>query len=72
MDYRKEISWCLKNDIKIYVEPIRQGKRPPVIIVIDYKGQIKKGKIEYAQQNNLVWEKINEIYKTYFNHFNKY
>lgn len=70
MDYRKEISWCLENHIKVYVEPIRQGKRPPVVIVIDFKGQIRKGKIEYAQQTNLVWDKINEIYKQYYWHYN--
>lgn len=70
MDYRKAISWCLENDIKIYVEPIRQGKRPPVIIVVNFKGRIKKGKIEYAQQNNLVWDKINDIYNAYFDFYN--
>lgn len=70
MDSSKQISWCLENHIRVYVEPIRQGKRPPVIIVIDFKGQIKKGKIEYAQQDNLVWEKINEIYRTYYKHYN--
>jgi hypothetical protein len=70
LDYRKAISWCLENDIKIYVEPIRQGKRPPVIIVVNFKGRIKKGKIEYAQQNNLVWDKINDIYNAYFDFYN--
>ncbi|QDP50507.1 MAG: hypothetical protein Unbinned92contig1002_4 [Prokaryotic dsDNA virus sp.] len=70
MDYRKAVSWCLENDIKIYVKPIRQGKRPPVIIVIDFKGQIKKGKIEYEQNKKIVWEKINEIYKTYYSLYN--
>jgi len=70
LDYSKAVSWCLENDIKVYVEPTRQGKRPPVIIVIDFKGRIKKGKIEYAQQTNLVWEKINEIYSTYYSYYN--
>ncbi len=53
MDSSKQISWCLENHIKIYVEATRQGKNPPVIIVVDFKGKIKKGKQEYNQKENL-------------------
>jgi len=71
LDSSKQISWCLENHIKIYVEATRQGKNPPVVVVIDFKGKIKKGKTEYNQKDNLVWIRIKEIYRTYYDHYNK-
>jgi hypothetical protein len=70
MYWGKEMSWCLENDIKVYIQPIRQGKNPPVIIVINFKGKIKKGKLEYNQKDIKLWEKIKEIYSTYFSFYN--
>lgn len=70
MYWGKEMSWCLENDIKVYLQPIRQGKNPPVIIVINFKGKIKEGKIEYNQKDIKLWEKIKEIYSTYFSFYN--
>ena len=45
----KIFKWCIKNDIRVYKEPTRLGKKPPVILVLDYKGQIKKGSEVFAQ-----------------------
>ena len=69
MYWGKEMSWCLANDIIVYVKPIRQGKNPPVKIIVNYKGKIKEGKEEYTQ-NIKLYEKIKEIYCAYYKHFN--
>lgn len=59
----KIFKWCIDNDIRVYREPTRLGKKPPVIIVLDYKGQIKKGSEVFAQGSKELENKIAEVYE---------
>ena len=64
--YEKEMKifkWCIKNDIRVYREPTRVGKKPPVILVLDYKGQIKKGSEVFSQGTKELENKIAEVYE---------
>lgn len=64
--YEKEMKifkWCIDNDIRVYREPTRLGKKPPVIIVLDYKGQIKKGTKVFSQGTQELEHKIAEVYE---------
>lgn len=55
--------WCTENDIRVYREPVRSGKNPDVIIVLDYKGQIKKGTQIFKQHTSELENKIAEVYE---------
>jgi hypothetical protein len=59
----KIFKWCIKNDIRVYREPTRLGKKPPVILVLDYKGQIKKGSEVFSQGTQQLEQKIAEVYE---------
>ena len=59
----KIFKWCIDNDIRVYREPTRLGKKPPVIIVLDYKGQIKKGSQVFTQGTQELEHKIAEVYE---------
>lgn len=59
----KIFKWCIKNDIRVYREPTRLGKKPTVIIVLDYKGQIKKGSQVFTQGTQELEHKIAEVYE---------
>jgi len=59
----KIFKWCIKNDIRVYREPTRPGKKPPVILVLDYKGQIKKGSEVFSQGTQQLEQKIAEVYE---------
>jgi len=59
----KIFKWCIDNDIRVYREPTRLGKKPPVIIVLDYKGQIKKGSQVFSQGTQELEHKIAEVYE---------
>jgi len=59
----KIFKWCIKNDIRVYREPTRLGKKPTVIIVLDYKGQIKKGSVIFTQGTQELEHKIAEVYE---------
>ena len=64
--YEKEMKifkWCIDNDIRVYREPTRLGKKPPVILVLDYKGQIKKGTEVFSQGTQELEHKIAEVYE---------
>ena len=64
--YEKEMKifkWCVDNDIRVYREPTRLGKKPPVILVLDYKGQIKKGSEVFTQGSKELENKIAEVYE---------
>ena len=64
--YEKEIKifkWCVDNDIRVYREPTRLGKKPPVILVLDYKGQTKKGSEVFTQGSKELEHKIAEVYE---------
>ena len=64
--YEKEMKifkWCVDNDIRVYREPTRLGKKPTVIIVLDYKGQIKKGSQIFIQGTQELENKIAEVYE---------
>jgi len=63
----KIFKWCTKNDIRVYREPIRSGKKPDVIIVLDYKGQIKKGTQVFSQHTTELTNKIAEVYEWAYN-----
>ena len=55
--------WCTENDIRVYREPVRSGKNPDVTIVLDYKGQIKKGTQIFKQHTSELENKIAEVYE---------
>lgn len=59
----KIFKWCIENDIRVYREPTRLGKKPPVILVLDYKGQIKKGSEVFSQGTQQLEQKIAEVYE---------
>ena len=59
----KIFKWCINNDIRVYREPTRLGKKPTVIIVLDYKGQIKKGSQIFIQGTQELENKIAEVYE---------
>ena len=59
----KIFKWCINNDIRVYREPTRLGKKPTVIIVLDYKGQIKKGSVIFTQGTQELEHKIAEVYE---------
>lgn len=59
----KIFKWCIENDIRVYREPTRLGKKPTVIIVLDYKGQIKKGSQVFTQGTQELENKIAEVYE---------
>jgi len=64
--YEKEMKifkWCIDNDIRVYREPTRLGKKPTVILVLDYKGQIKKGSEVFTQGSKELENKIAEVYE---------
>ena len=63
----KIFKWCIKNDIRVYPQPTRTGKKPPVKIVLDYKGQIKVGDIEYVQSSKEYHDKVKEVYEWAYN-----
>ena len=48
------ISWCLKNEIKIYVKPISKGYKSKVKIHIDLSGKEQIGKETYYQDIKIV------------------
>ena len=58
---QKAISWCLKNQIKIYVIPINKGYKSKVKIHINISGKEQIGKDIYYQDIKLS-EKIQELY----------
>ena len=59
----KIFKWCINNDIRVYREPTKLGKKPTVIIVLDYKGQIKKGSQVFIQGTQELENKIAEVYE---------
>lgn len=68
--YEKEMKifkWCIENDIRVYPEPTRTGKKPPVKLVLDYKGQIKKGKEIFSQGSEELQNKTAEVYEWAYN-----
>ena len=59
----KIFKWCINNDIRVYREPTRLGKKPTVIILLDYNGQIKKGSQIFIQGTQELENKIAEVYE---------
>ena len=69
-DHNKEIQiqkWCWKNNIRVYVEPTRVGRKPPVKIVLEYKGQITKGKKTFKQNTKELNDMLSEVYLWAYN-----
>jgi len=66
---REAMSWCLANNIKIYVEPISKGRKPLVKIIINNKRKITKGKKIYTQ-NSEVSKVIFNLYLHLYNKLN--
>ena len=60
------ISWCFKNEIKIYVKPISKGYKSKVKIHIYISGKEQIGKETYYQDIKLS-EKIQELYLHMYN-----
>lgn len=62
------ISFCLKNDIKIYPIPVPRSnghKKPNCKIEIDYQGSKRQGTEIYKQDLKL-YDKIRSLYKAYY------
>ena len=66
--YMKAQSWCLENNMKIYIEPISKGRKPNIRIVINNKGKIIKGEKIYTQDNKV--SKV--IYNLYLHLYDKF
>ena len=66
---REAMSWCLANNIKIYVEPTSKGRKSLVKIIVNNKGNISIGIKEYIQDKN-VSEIINSLYLHLYNKLN--
>jgi hypothetical protein len=64
----KKISWCLKNYIFIYPNPINNSRKARVNIYINTSGKIKKGKEIYTQDK--VHLKIYELYDYIYDKLN--
>ena len=62
------MSWCLENNIKVYIEPISKGRNPNIKIVINNKGKIIKGKQIYTQDKN-VSKVIHNLYLHLYDKF---
>jgi hypothetical protein len=69
----KKISWCLKNYIFIYPNPINNSRKARVNIYINSSGKIKKGKEIYAQDKvHLKQDKVHlKIYELYDHIYDK-
>jgi len=63
--------WCIKNDIRVYRQPLTSGKNPNVILVMNYKGQIKKGTQVFKQHTQELLDKIAEAYKWAYDRANE-
>mgnify|MGYP003969293159 CR=1 FL=1 len=63
--------WCIKNDIRVYPKPNRPGRFPKVLIVLEYKGQIKVGVKEYFQNSTEYHQKVLEIYEWAYDNANE-
>lgn len=63
----KIFKWCTENDIRVYREPVKAGKNPEVILVLNYKGQIKKGRQVFKQHTQELLDKTAEVYEWAYN-----
>ncbi len=63
--------WCIKNDIRVYRQPLTSGKNPNVILVMNYKGQIKKGTQVFQQHTQELLDKTAEAYKWAYDRANE-
>ncbi len=67
------MSWCLKNDIKIYPIIWKEAhpERPPrMAIQVDYQGFKRTGDIIWSQRNKKerhgMYDRINLLYCNYY------
>tara|TARA_S200002703_G_scaffold21913_1_gene18609 strand:+ start:4811 stop:5038 length:228 start_codon:yes stop_codon:yes gene_type:complete len=70
---KKCMSWCLKNDIKIYPIIWKEAhpERPPrMAIQVDYQGFKRTGDIIWSQRNKKerhgMYDRINLLYCNYY------
>ena len=63
--------WCWEHKIRAYVQPTRYGRKPPVKIVLEYKGQIMKGKKTFKQSTNELNEMLDKVYLWAYNRANQ-
>lgn len=63
----KAVSWCLANNIKIYIKPLRNKK--DVQVEVNYNGRIINSGKTYSNQS-IASDKIWELY-LYFYEKNK-
>jgi hypothetical protein len=62
----KAISWCIKNNIKVYIKPLRNIKE--VKVEINNKGQLITSPKLYKNQriaSEKVWDLYIYLYKKY-------
>ena len=62
--HRIAIQWCIKNDIKVYVNPTKRGLK----VEINNRGKriISPQTYTKTEANNKCWELYLYIYKKYF------
>ena len=58
--------WCIRNNIFVYVVPIRPGEWG---IEISIAGKINKS--PYIYKKNIIWEKLHEYYTYYYDKYAK-
>ena len=58
--------WCIKNNIVVYVVPIRPGEWG---IEISIAGKINKS--PYIYRKNIIWQKLHEYYTYYYDKYAK-
>jgi hypothetical protein len=67
--YLKAKSWCLENNIKIYIAPIRNRK--DVYVEIDNNGQITRSPHTYENQSiasSKIWDLNLYLYNKHSKH----
>jgi hypothetical protein len=69
-DCHLAMSWCLKNGIKIYVEPLNWRQ---VKIIVEDNGKRYESRETYNQTKLRVRDKLihEEVYKTYIKYYNE-
>lgn len=63
-EHHKAMQWCIKNNIKVAVNPTTKGLR--VIINERGKKKLSPGTYSKTEANNKVWELYLYIYKKYW------
>jgi len=67
--YHEIQDWCWHNKIFVIQKPTQKGYKKggyPVKLIVDLNGKKKYGKLEYKQNSNELYKKIEELYRAYY------